>query len=58
MRRTRAEFEAAGLEVAPAPTMLSDHAFGGPGDLIPSTRSFLLSYYALYELLANGVLRL
>ena len=55
MRRARAEFEAAGLQVVPAPTMLSDLTFDGPGDLIPGSRSLLRSYYALYELLANGV---
>lgn len=55
MRRFRAEFEAAGLQVVPAPTMLSDLTFDGPGDLIPGSRSLLRSYYALYELLANGV---
>ena len=58
MRRFRAEFEAAGLEVVPAPTMLSGPIFDEPGDLVPSARSLLRSYYALYELLANGVRRL
>jgi uncharacterized SAM-binding protein YcdF (DUF218 family) len=55
MRRARAEFEAAGLQVVPAPTMFSDLTFDGPGDLVPSSRSLLRSYYALYELLAIGV---
>lgn len=58
MRRFRAEFEAAGFQVVPAPTMLSDVMLDNPGDLIPSVRSLLRSYYALYELLANGVRRL
>lgn len=58
MRRFRAEFEAAGLEVVPAPTLISDPTFDEPGALIPSARSLLRSYYALYELLANGVRRL
>ena len=58
MRRLRAEFEAAGLEVVPAPTLISDPRFDEPRDLIPSARSLSRSYYALYELLANGVRRL
>lgn len=55
MRRARAEFEAAGLEVVPAPTLLSDFDFGGPGDLIPGVSALWRSHFALYELLANGV---
>ncbi len=55
MRRARGEFEAAGLEVVAAPTIISNFSFDGPGDLVPNARSFLRSYYALYELLANGV---
>ena len=58
MRRSRAEFEAAGLQVVPAPTMLSDHTLEGHGDLIPNPRALARSYYALYELLANSVLRI
>ena len=55
MRRARAEFEAAGMEVVPAPTMLTHATFGGPGDLIPSVSALRQSYLALYELLANAV---
>lgn len=55
MRRARAEFEAAGLEVVPAPTLITDFTFEGPGDLVPGAGSLLRSYYALYELLANAV---
>jgi uncharacterized SAM-binding protein YcdF (DUF218 family) len=58
MRRARAEFEAAGLEVVPAPTLLTEFKFDGPGSLIPSARSLSRSYFALYELLGNGVRRL
>ena len=58
MRRARAEFEAAGLEVVPAPTMLADPGNEDIGDWIPSARAFTRSYYALYELLADGVRRL
>ena len=58
MRRARGEFEAAGFEVVPAPTMLADPAREGIRDWIPSARSFARSHYALYELLANGVRRL
>ena len=55
MRRMRAEFEAAGLEVVPAPTMLTDAKFKGPGDLIPNAGALRQSHLALYELLANAV---
>jgi uncharacterized SAM-binding protein YcdF (DUF218 family) len=58
MRRARAEFQAAGFEVVPAPTMLTDPRFDGLGALIPSAGAFTQSYWALYELLANAVLRI
>lgn len=57
MRRARAEFEAAGLEVVPAPTMLPDHGPTRFGDFLPNARSLMLSYVALYELLGNAVRR-
>ncbi|MBM3342066.1 MAG: YdcF family protein [Betaproteobacteria bacterium] len=54
VRRARLEFEAAGLQVTPAPTG------GGQlhkepmalGDFLPSTRALETSYYACYEALA------
>jgi uncharacterized SAM-binding protein YcdF (DUF218 family) len=58
MPRAKAEFEAAGFEVMPAPTMISSNAFGGLGDLIPEARSLESSYYALYEMLGNAVRRI
>jgi uncharacterized SAM-binding protein YcdF (DUF218 family) len=55
MRRARAEFEAAGMEVVPAPTMLTTAKPSVLGDLIPSAGALRDSYFALYELLANAV---
>ena len=55
MRRARAEFVAAGLEVVPAPTFVPS---AGPfvlGDFVPNVAALQASYYALYELLANLV---
>ncbi|HKA44482.1 MAG TPA: YdcF family protein [Burkholderiales bacterium] len=57
MSRARAEFEAAGFEVIPAPTMMVSHGFSGSGDLVPDARSLLSSYYALYEILGNTIRR-
>jgi uncharacterized SAM-binding protein YcdF (DUF218 family) len=58
MRRARAEFTAAGLEVVPAPTFVPGERRYEPTDLIPSIGALQASYYALYELLANLVLQL
>jgi uncharacterized SAM-binding protein YcdF (DUF218 family) len=58
MRRARAEFTAAGLDVVPAPTFVPSRRPLEPTDLIPSVGALQASYYALYELLANLVLRL
>jgi uncharacterized SAM-binding protein YcdF (DUF218 family) len=57
MRRARAEFAAAGLEVVPAPTVIPTDFVMGPLDLLPSVVSMQGGYYALYELLANAVRR-
>src|SRR5262245_15977271 len=55
MRRARAEFIAAGLEVVPAPTFVAaDNSFELT-DLIPNVGALQASYIALYELLANLV---
>lgn len=51
--RARAEFEAAGLQVIPAPTHVSEFSIEGPRDLLPNMASLHGSYYACYELLAN-----
>jgi uncharacterized SAM-binding protein YcdF (DUF218 family) len=53
MRRAIAEFEAAGLEVVPAPTFVAPTASLALGDFVPSVSSLQSSYYALYEILAN-----
>ena len=58
MQRAKAEFEAAGFEVMPAPTMILEDASVGLGDLIPDMRSLEHSYYALYELLGNASRRI
>jgi uncharacterized SAM-binding protein YcdF (DUF218 family) len=55
MRRARAEFEAAGIEVVPAPTVIPRFAVATPLDFLPSVPALQGSYYALYELLANAV---
>ena len=53
MRRAIAEFEAAGLEVVPAPTFVAPSTPLAFGDLVPNVFSLQSSYYALYEILAN-----
>jgi uncharacterized SAM-binding protein YcdF (DUF218 family) len=57
IRRARAEFVAAGLEVVPAPTQIPNFSIAGPLDFVPSVAALQGSYYALYELLANAVRR-
>ena len=53
MRRARAEFEAAGLGVIPAPTGIPSGVVDSPLDFIPNISAFRGSYFALYEMLAN-----
>jgi len=55
MRRARAEFTAAGLEVVPAPTVVAGDQPFELGDLVPNAGALQASYVALYELLANLV---
>jgi uncharacterized SAM-binding protein YcdF (DUF218 family) len=57
IRRARAEFEAAGLEVVPAPTVLPRFRITTPLDFLPSMGALQGSQIALYELLANAVRR-
>jgi len=52
MRRAIAEFEAAGLEVVPAPTLSPPSTPLQPGDFVPNVAALQTSYYALYESLA------
>lgn len=58
MPRALAEFRAAGLEVTPAPTHVPGGRFEGVLDLMPSLNALQSSYYALYELLAEGARRM
>ncbi len=55
IRRARAEFVAAGLEVVPAPTQIPNFSITGPLNFVPSVGALQGSYFALYELLANAV---
>jgi uncharacterized SAM-binding protein YcdF (DUF218 family) len=54
MPRAKAELTAAGLQVTLAPTGIPNTGFDAR-DLLPSMGALQLSYYALYELLANAV---
>lgn len=56
--RARGEFEAAGLTVVPAPTLIPDLKFEWPRSLVPSMSALFGSYYAVYELLGNFVRRI
>jgi len=51
--RARAEFEAAGLRVIPAPTHVPVFAIESPFDLMPNMGALQGSYYACYELLGG-----
>jgi uncharacterized SAM-binding protein YcdF (DUF218 family) len=53
--RSRAEFEANGMQVVPAPTVLPAVRLDSPMDYMPSMGALARSYYALYELLADFV---
>jgi uncharacterized SAM-binding protein YcdF (DUF218 family) len=52
--RSRAEFEAAGIAVIPAPISLAATWPGSIGDFVPSAAGLQRSYYACYEALANA----
>lgn len=59
LRRAKAEFAAAGVQVTAAPTGIpAALGMGHPLDWLPSVSSLQGSYYALYELLANAVRRI
>jgi len=51
--RAKAEFEAAGLGVIPAPTFITEFSIESPLDFVPNVGALHGSYYACYELLAN-----
>jgi uncharacterized SAM-binding protein YcdF (DUF218 family) len=55
MRRAQAEFEAAGIEVVPAPTLLMRKGPLRLTDLVPNIRAAERNYFALYEMLALAV---
>jgi uncharacterized SAM-binding protein YcdF (DUF218 family) len=51
--RTRDEFAAAGIDAIPAPTNAPPELPSAFSDFVPSAAGLRLSYYALYEILAN-----
>ncbi len=53
MWRAAAELEAAGIDVIPAATNLPEERKPELLDWLPSMNGLMLSYYALYEILAN-----
>jgi uncharacterized SAM-binding protein YcdF (DUF218 family) len=53
--RSRKEFEAAGIDVVPAPIGIPRTDASEFGDFLPSARGLLQSYYACYEILANAL---
>lgn len=57
IRRARAEFEAAGIAVVPAPTVIPRSGVTTAFDFVPSMGALQGSHLALYELLANAVRR-
>jgi len=60
MPRAIGEFNSAGLQVTPAPTLIPGErfSFDHPAELLPSMSALQGSYYALYELLAGTLARL
>jgi uncharacterized SAM-binding protein YcdF (DUF218 family) len=57
MPRARAEFEAAGLRVIPAPTALAPRGGDSALDFLPGIGGLTASYIALYEALGESVRR-
>jgi uncharacterized SAM-binding protein YcdF (DUF218 family) len=56
--RARLEFERAGLNVLPAPTLIPRLAVAGITDFLPSAAALQFSYYALYELFGYAGVKL
>ncbi len=56
--RARAEFEAAGIGVIPAPTGIPSAAPTEVGDFLPSPSGLQESYWALYEILGSALYRM
>lgn len=53
--RSQREFEAAGMAVIPAPIAIPPDVPSEVVDFLPSAAGLQLSYYALYEILANAL---
>ena len=53
MRRARREFEAAGFEVTPAPTVIPDPGVATVWDVVPTTAAYRGTTLALHEMLGN-----
>jgi uncharacterized SAM-binding protein YcdF (DUF218 family) len=53
IRRARSEFEKAGFEVVPAPTVVPQPSFDSYKELIPDAAALQSSTLVLYELMAN-----
>jgi uncharacterized SAM-binding protein YcdF (DUF218 family) len=53
--RSRREFEAAGIDAIPAPVDIPSNAPLDFGDFWPSVGGLRLSYYGMYEMLANAL---
>jgi uncharacterized SAM-binding protein YcdF (DUF218 family) len=57
VRRARYEFEQAGFEVLPAPTLVPYFTVHGVLDFMPSASAMLISHYSVYEMLGYVVRR-
>ena len=55
MPRASGEFEAQGIAIIKAPTGIAASDDGGLLDYVPSIAGLLGSYYAIYEIVANGI---
>jgi hypothetical protein len=56
--RVTAEFAAAGIVGIPAPTYMPSPYPSRPSDFFPTAAGLQQSYYAIYEILANALLRM
>ena len=55
MPRASAEFESQGIAIIKAPTGIAASDDGGLLDYVPNIAGLQGSYYAMYEILANGI---
>lgn len=58
MRRARAEFADQGIEALAAPTSKRTNEHDSLFDFLPAMSGLIVSYYAVYEIVANAVLAL